>query len=229
MIANKAIYLTLAEFYILLAQRKFLGLVIFEEIKKYTPNIQDIAQGMFSLTEKGILIAAEDKCYHMSQYVKTVLDILEEAKSTFVVNGCLSCIPMQCLYFGREKCLLLQMDDFRDGIIRIELTDRPGAINGFLECEFMPDADILRCESEESDVMDGIELAEEYLNRTNTDLLYDEAVLMIVERYLVNSSVPDKRAIVFSAEGNYFLAVATDEEKHVGMFETEAFFNLFLE
>lgn len=228
MMANQAFYLTVTEFYILLTQANIQGLILFEEIKEAAQQVQDMAQSVLSLVEKDILTAAEDGRYLLSQYMKTVLDILEGAESTYVINGYLSSCPMQCFYFGGGLCLILQMDDFREGILRIELLDKTEAVEGLLSYEFMLDVEMFCHDARKWDNSDDVSVM--MINsRADMDLLFDESVMMVIDCYLRNSVVPDQRAIVFSREERYFLAVSTDSQMQAGLFDKALFTNIFLE
>lgn len=235
---DKAVYLTIYELYFLLIQRDLHGLVIFEEIKDCIPDNQEMAQGVLSLMERGILMASEDGCYHLSEDMETVLDILDEAKSTYVINGYLQSCPMQCFYFSGSLCLVLQMDDFREGFVRVEVLDKTDAVHGLLDYEFMPD---LRPVPDDMEMMPGE--PEEFPEGMPAvclpdmeieDLLSDESVVMVVDQYLKNSIyrntiLPDRRAGVLSVEGTCFLTVSTGREVNAEMFSDESFFNIFVE
>lgn len=227
---GKAIYLTLGELYFLLTQRNLQGLAVFEEIKGYIPEEQEIVQGVLSLTEKGILAISNEGSYHLSETIKTALDILEQAESAFVINGYLLSCPMQCCYFKNGLCLILQMDDFRENSVRIELLDRDDAVTGFLDYEFMPDADIVQCEMSDVSVPDDMDMTAMQMSAMEIEeLLSDEAVLLVVERYFRNFTSPVRRAVVFSEQERYYLAVNTGRGLAVELFSQEAFSGLFAE
>lgn len=229
MMGNKAIYLTVCEFYFLLIQRELDGLVIFEELTEYETDDRKMAQGFFSLVEKGILTADGEGCYHLSEYMRTVIDILEGAVGTFVIKGYLSSCPVQCLYFSSGLCLTVQMDDFRKDIARIEVQDQKDAVNGLLSYEFMPETDSFGYEAGEEPAPDDMETLMQLINRTDTELLSDESVLMIADWYLRGSAVPDKRVILSSIEERYFVIITAGGEMRAERFDSGMFASLFME
>lgn len=227
---GKAIYLTLGELYFLLTQRNLQGLAVFEEIKRYIPEEQEMVQGVLSLTEKGILAISNEGNYYLAEMIKTALDILEQAESTFVINGYLLSCPMQCCYFKNDLCLILQMDDFRENFVRIELLERDDAVIGFLDYEFMPDLDIVQYEMGDASVPEDIDITNmQLLTMEIEELLSDEAVLLVVDRYLRNFTFPFQRAVVFSDQERYYLAVSTGKDMVIELFRQEAFTGLFVE
>lgn len=224
---NKAVYLTICEFYFLLIQQNIQGLILFEEIAKYVPEQRELAEGALSLMRKGVLIPCGDSCYHLSDEMKTVMNILNDARSTYVVNGQLLSCPMQCFYFMKDLCLILQMDDFREGMIRIEVSERQSAVDGLLDYEFMPDAAIFQLESEEE--LEDCGMEQEMISAAIEKLLSDESVMLVVDRYVRNSVEPDSMTVVYSREEKYFMTVAARKEVHTALFKTELLYNLFLE
>lgn len=227
---GKAIYLTLCELYFLLTQRNLQGLVVFEEIKGYIPEEHEIAQGVLSLVGKGILTVSEEGSYQLSETMKMMLDTLEQAKSTFVINGYLLSCPMQCCYFRNDLCLVLQMDDFRESFVRIELLEREDAVTGFLDYEFMPDLDKVQYEVEDSSAFSDMDTIDMQLPALEIEkLLSDEAVLLVADRYARNSTFPAQRAVVFSEEEKYYMAVGTGRDMTIKTFGQEEFTKFFVE
>ena len=226
---NKAIYLSVCEFYVLLMQQNIQGIAVFEEIRNDTPDEQELAQGVISLMEKKLLTASGNNSYQLSEEIETMLDILEKTKSTFVINGYLSSCPMQCCYFYANLCLILQMDDHREDFVRIEILDKSEAINGFLAYEFMPDTDVFLYEiEEEPDMGSKGELSALCLPESAVeDLLSDESVMMVIDRYARDSTVPDQRAVVCAIKEKDRFVVCTGRELHTEMFCSEAFTRFF--
>lgn len=230
------------EFYVLLLQGNLQGLAMFEEIQGCIPEKEEIAQGVLSLVDKNFLQISDDNAYSLTQEAKTILDILERAKSTFVINGQLSGCPMQCLYFSANLCLTLQMDDFRDGYVRIEVQDKTDAVNGLMDYEFMPDMDRIRKNAGDSPFFDHMEMDGDkpqgadaiVMKKFEPDMdienmLSEEEVMLIVDRYPRYADFPAKRAVIYSAEERYLLSVCENGESETEIFCMEAFSNLFVE
>lgn len=224
---SKAVYLTIYEFYFLLIQQNIQGLILFEEIAEYVPEQHELAEGVLSLIRRGILIPCGDSCYHLSDEMKTVMNILNDARSTYVVNGQLLSCPMQCFYFMNDLCLILQMDDFREEMIRIEVSERQSAVDGLLDYEFMPDAVIFQLESE--DGLADCDMEQEMISVEIEKLLSDESVMLVVDRYMRNSVEPESRTVVYSREEKYFMTVAARKEVRTEFFKTESLYNIFVE
>ncbi len=224
---DKAVYLTVYEFYILLTRGNPHGLVMFEEIQGYIPDREEIAQGVLSLLEKNYLETVDNDAFCLTKDVQTVLDIMDKAKSTFVISGHLSSCPMQCLYFSGGLCLILQMDDFRDGYVRIEVQDSAETVNGLLDYDFMLDMGENQTE-DEFESKDTIAMKQFEPDMDIETVLSDEEVMLIVDQYPRYSNCPVRRAVIYSDEERYFLSVCGNGERETEMFRNESFSNLFV-
>lgn len=190
--------MTIAEFYLLLMQRDLQGLVIFEKIREYMAGEGEMAQSVLSLAEKGLLRVSEDGSYCLSEGIKGMLDILEKAGGTFVINGYLLSCPTQCFYFHGGRCLILQMDDFREGFVRLEETAWRDAVLGLADYEFMPE------ETEGSGKCLASDMKKDFkaysFKEDAESVLADRSVLLLADWFPKNAEGVDIRVAVMLTE-----------------------------
>lgn len=226
---HQAFFFSICEFYFLLLQSSSQGLTLFEEIKNYMPTDSDIAEGVISLTEKGILTAV-DGHYRLAQEIKDALKILSGAKASYIVHGHLSGCPVQCLYFDKDQVLSLEMDEVRKSVVRLEVMDKCTAVSGLMEYEFMPEESLMEPDEDTWGFMLGV-FENSFWNMEVEELLGNESVLLVIDRFLRGSETHSWRAAVVYRETNVFLCTFSDDDRKTELYsyKRDNFMKLFME
>lgn len=149
---EKAYYLDIAEFCLLVLQKKMEGVTFFSEISSYALDDQSLAQAVVSLVDKGLLSYADAHTYHLEQSLADAMKVLESAESTLVLQGQLHKMPMQCMYRKGEASLSLQMDEVYKNKIRVSVQPFRDAVLSIAANDFMPEQNSVFLDKQEMEL-----------------------------------------------------------------------------
>lgn len=167
--SNRAIYFSMCELYVLIQSCHISEIFIFKEILEQDPSQEEISKAVIGLTNRGFLQGGGN-CFRMTEELRTIMDTLKYAEKTAQFRGQMMSIPQQILYFYEDRIVSLEMDEMREGYVRIARLSLDSLVEQILEYDFLyQEYDLENVLYQEYDLEDFPILKSEQMEQMNED------------------------------------------------------------